>query len=188
VVLNHACQPVTASIILAQNVVSRYISRWAKVSYQCKTKSSRCFKGGASKHGPQLPIGDAMHDSDLIARLETAATEAVAALRRRRPASDDWVSAFVDGDAIGTDEAAYIWDCVPETVRRRAEAAAGTDHPLGIWFAQSVWLISKARLFDAIEVREGLSGRLAAVSRATKYTEMRAQPQLLSRFKRAATG
>src|SRR5258708_35320456 len=128
-----------------------------------------------------------MHDSDLIARLETAATEAVAALRLR-PASDDWVSAFVDGDAIGTDEAAYIWNCVPETIRRRAEAAAGTNRPLGIWFAQSVWLISKARLFDAIEFREGLSGRLAAVSRATKYTEMRAQPQLLSRFKRAATG
>jgi hypothetical protein len=128
-----------------------------------------------------------MHDSDLIARLEAAATEAVAALRLC-PASNDWVSAFEDGDAIGTDEAAYIWNCVPETVRRRAEAAAGTDHPLGIWFAQSVWLISKVRLLDAVEVREGLSGRLAAVSRAKKYTEMRAQPQLLSPFKRAATG
>jgi hypothetical protein len=121
-----------------------------------------------------------MYDPDLITRMEAATAEAVAALRTV-PASSDWVSAFGDGDAIGTDEAAHIWNCVPETVRRRAEAAAGTDRPLGIWFAQSVWLISKARLLDTIEVREGLSGRLAAVSRAKKFAEMRAQPQLSSR-------
>jgi hypothetical protein len=134
-----------------------------------------------------LPIGDAMRDSDLIERLEAVSSEAVAVLRTR-PASSDWVSAFEDGDAIGTDEAAYIWNCVPETVRRRAEAAAGTNHPLGIWFAQSVWLISKARLLDAIEIRDGLPGRLAAMSRATKYAELRAQPQLKSRAESAATG
>jgi hypothetical protein len=128
-----------------------------------------------------------MHDPDLIARMEAATAEAVAALRKV-PVSSDWVSAFGDGDAIGTDEAAYIWNCVPETVRRRAEAAAGTDHPLGIWFARSVWLISKARLLDAIEARDGLPGRLAAMSRAAQYTEFGARPQLTSRSECAATG
>lgn len=128
-----------------------------------------------------------MHDPTLIARLESATAGAVAALRQR-PVSDDWVSAFEDGDAIGTDEAAYIWNCAPETVRRRAEAVAGTCHPLGIWFAQSVWLISKARLLNAIEARDGLPGRLAAMSRAAQYTELRARPQLAQRSERAATG
>jgi hypothetical protein len=128
-----------------------------------------------------------MYDPDLIARMEATTAEAVAALRKL-PMSSDWVSAFEDGDAIGTDEAAYIWNCVPETVRRRAAVAAGTNRPLGVWFAQSVWLVSKTRLFDAIETREGLSGRLSAVSRAKKFEEMRAQPQLSSRSKRAATG
>jgi hypothetical protein len=128
-----------------------------------------------------------MSDSDLIERLEAVATEAVAVLRLR-PETGDWVSAFGDGDAIGTDEAAYIWDCVPETVRRRAEAAVGTGYPLGIWFAQSVWLISKARLLDAIEARDGLSGRLAAISRAAKYPGTSAQPRLASRSEGAATG
>ena len=121
------------------------------------------------------------HDLDLIARLEAATAEAVAALRTI-PVSSDWVTAYAGHDAIGTDEAAYIWDCVPETVRRRAEAAAGTDQPLGIWFAQSVWLISKARLLDAIEVRDGLPGRLAAISRAGKYPGIRAQPRIASRL------
>ena len=128
-----------------------------------------------------------MPDYDLIERLEAVATEAVAVLRLR-PVTGDWVSAFGDGDAIGTDEAAYIWDCVPETVRRRAEAAARTKHPLGIWFAQSVWLISKARLFDAIEARDGLPGRLAAISRAAKYLGIRAQPRITTRSDGAATG
>ena len=79
-----------------------------------------------SNNRPRLALD--RHDPDLIARLEAATADAVAALRTI-PVSSDWVSAFGDGDAIGTDEAAYIWNCVPETVRRRAEAAAGTNHP-----------------------------------------------------------
>ena len=138
-----------------------------------------------SNNRPRLALD--RHDPDLIERLEAATREAVAALRKI-PASGDWVSAFAEGDAIGTDEAAYIWNCVPETVRRRAEAAAGTSHSLGIWFAQSVWLISKARLFDAIEARDGLPGRLAAISRAAKYLGIRAQPRITTRSDRAATG
>jgi hypothetical protein len=115
-------------------------------------------------------------DPDRIPRM----LEQMAAELRQRPAAacGDWVSAFVDGDAIGTDEAAFIAKCSAQTIRRHAAEAAATDKPLGIWFAQSVWLISKTRLLAWIEEREGRSGRLAAESRARKYAEMRVPLQI----------
>jgi hypothetical protein len=117
----------------------------------------------------------AMTDQEIA----TTLTELAAALQRRPPIADyrDWVSAFVEGDAIGTDEAAFIACYSAQKIRRQATKAAETDKPLGVWFAQSVWLISKARLLDAIEEREGRPGRLAAMSRAAKYAEMRPPQQ-----------
>jgi hypothetical protein len=112
----------------------------------------------------------------------------VAAELRQLPQCGDWVSAFASGDAVGTDFAAYVCDCSPQTIRRRASDAAATDNPLGVWFAQSVWLISLARLLDDIEKRDGRHGRLAAMSRAAKYAEMRAPLQMTAPDERAATG
>ncbi|MDA9427127.1 hypothetical protein [Bradyrhizobium sp. CCBAU 53380] len=82
------------------------------------------------------------------------------------PPTSHWAHAYVAGDAIGTDEAAYIAGCSPQTIRRRAVEAAAAGNPIGVWFAQSVWLISKQLLLEDIERRDGRYGRNAAISRA----------------------
>jgi hypothetical protein len=124
-----------------------------------------------------------MGNYDLAKLLERAAAEL-----RQLAAPADWVDAFVDGDAIGTDFAAYICDCSAQTIRRRATDAAAAGKPLGIWFAQSVWLISKRRLLDDIEREEGRPGRLVAETRAAQYAKMNAPLQKAPALERAATG
>jgi hypothetical protein len=123
-------------------------------------------------------------DPDRIPRM----LEQMAAELRRLPACGDWVDGFVEHDAIGTDEAAFIANCSAQTIRRRAAEATAAGRPIGVWFAQSVWLISKRRLLDDIEKREGRPGRLAAESRAKKYAEMNAPLQNSLSCERAATG
>ena len=105
-----------------------------------------------------------------------------------RMVGDDWVSAFVDGDAIGTDEAAFIEGCSAQTIRRHAAEAAATDNPLGVRFVQGVWLISRRRQLDSIQAVHGLHARLAAMSRAEKYAKMIAPQQTSRPDDRAATG
>jgi hypothetical protein len=126
-----------------------------------------------------------MNDPDRVPRmLEQIAAE----LRQPRPACGDWVSAFASGDALGTDGAAYVANCSAQTIRRRATEAAASGNPIGVWFAQSVWLISLARLLDWIEEHEGRPGRLAAMTRAKKYAALNAPLQNAMPRERAATG
>jgi hypothetical protein len=127
------------------------------------------------------PAPQTLSRDEVVAIVDEAASMLARAAEelRHRPATPcgDWVTAFSEGDAIGTDEAAFIACCSAQKIRRQATKAAETDKPLGVWFAQSVWLISRARLLNAIEEREGRPGRLAAMSRAAKYAEMRAPQQ-----------
>jgi hypothetical protein len=102
------------------------------------------------------------------------------------PPVGHWVHAYVAGDAIGTD--AYIAGCSPQTIRRRATEAEATGNPIGGWFAQSVWLISKQLLLDDIEQREGLHGRNAAISRVEKYATLNPRRQNSARDGLTATG
>jgi hypothetical protein len=132
-----------------------------------------------------MPQAERDDPIDLPELLERAATELRQLLA---PACGDWVDAFVEGDAIGTDFAAYICDCSAQTIRRRATDAAAEGKPLGVWFAQSVWLISKRRLLDDIERADGRPGRLVAETRAAKYAEMNAPLQKAPALERAATG
>jgi hypothetical protein len=126
-----------------------------------------------------------MGNYDLAELLERAAGK----LRQLpAPVCSDWVDAFVEGDAIGTDFAGYICNCSAQTIRRRATDAAAAGKPLGIWFAQSVWLISKRRLLDDIEREEGRPGRLVAETRAAQYAKMNAPLQKAPAPERAATG
>jgi hypothetical protein len=127
------------------------------------------------------PTPQTVSRDEVVAIVDEAASmlaRAVAELRRR-PATPcgDWVSAFSEGDAIGTDHAAFIDGSSAQTVRRDAKKAAAAGKPIGIWIAQSVWLISKSRLLDAIEERDGRHGRLEAESRAAKYAQMSARQQ-----------
>jgi len=109
-----------------------------------------------------------MDDPDRVPRmLEQIATEL-----RRRPRVRDWVDAYHDGTAFGSDVAAIICGCSPDTVRRRADAAAAAGQPLGILQA-GVWLFDLRRLLNWIEQHQGKPARLAAESRARKHAEMR---------------
>ncbi len=103
--------------------------------------------------------------------------EQFAAHLRQLTTCGDWVDAFAEGDAIGSEEAAFIVGCSPQTIRRKAAEAAAAGRPIGIWFAQSLWLISKRRLLADIEKRDGRHERLAAESRAKEYAKMNAPPQ-----------
>jgi hypothetical protein len=114
---------------------------------------------------------------DLADRLEAAAAKAATALRVT-PARD-WLEQILDpyGDGLKSDEAAYVAGISVDTVRRRAEAAALTDNPIGVLMAGAVWLFSLRRLLDAIETKDGLPARLAAQSRAEKNAVLRFQLQ-----------
>jgi hypothetical protein len=98
--------------------------------------------------------------------------EEIAAELRQRPRVRDWVDAYNDGEAFGSDVAAFICGCSPDTIRRRADAAAAAGQPLGILNA-GVWLFDLHRLLNWIEQHQGLPARLAAESRARKNAEMR---------------
>lgn len=100
----------------------------------------------------------------------------------------DWVSAYHDGEALKTDEAALVAGCSAATIRRRAALAAENGKPIGVQFAKSVWIISLARLLDHIEHHDGKPARLAAETRTEKLLKTRAAPQLSVHSVGAATG
>jgi hypothetical protein len=108
-----------------------------------------------------------MDDCDLAKKL----IELAGALQQRKPAHD-WVDAHRNGSAFGSDVAAFISDCSPDTIRRRADAAAAAGQPLGILLA-GVWLFDLHRILKWIEEHQGRPAFLAASSRASKNTEMR---------------
>jgi hypothetical protein len=107
-------------------------------------------------------------DPDRIPRM----LEQMAAELRQRPRVRDWVDAYHDGSAFGSDVAAVIYGCSPDTIRRRAVDAAAAGQPLGILQA-GVWLFDLRRLLNWIEQHQGKPARLAAESRARKNAEMR---------------
>ena len=71
----------------------------------------------------------------------------------------DWVDEWVEGDAIRTDEAAFITGCSMQTVRRIAVAATMAGKPIGRLISKSVWLISRRRLLNWIERHHGAPAR-----------------------------
>jgi hypothetical protein len=89
----------------------------------------------------------------------------------------DWVDEWVDGDAIRTDEAAYIGGCSAQTVRRDAVAAAAAGKPIGRLISKSVWLISRRRWLNWIESTKNLSARVEAEGRAEKCRNGCVAPQ-----------
>jgi hypothetical protein len=119
----------------------------------------------------------AMND-DLVRRLEAVTAEAVAVLGTFAPGRD-WLDEILDrdGDALRSDEAAFVWNVSVDTARRRAEIAAETRKPIAVLMAGALWLFSERRLLDAIEAKDGRSARLAAESRAQKSRDLRLPKQ-----------
>jgi hypothetical protein len=90
----------------------------------------------------------------------------------------DWVDEWIEGDAIRTDEAAFIGGCSAQTVRREAAAAAAAGKPIGRLISRSVWLISRRRWLDRIESIDGLPARVEAEARAEKYKNGSVAPKI----------
>jgi hypothetical protein len=116
------------------------------------------------------------------------ALDAAAAELRRRPEGRHWIDEFFSGEMLLTDQAAEIGATSRETIRRRCEASADANRHLGVLIAGSVWLVSRQRLLDRIELDEGKPAMLAARSRAEKLAKMRSSPQQSLRRRVAATG
>jgi hypothetical protein len=135
-----------------------------------------CYPTFRSKSLKDQPMDTAR--DELADHLEAVATQAVTALRLVTP-THDWLDQLLDpyGDGLKSDEAAYVAGVSVDTARRRAEAAALTNKPIGILMAGAVWLFSLRRLLDAIELKDGRPGRLAAQSRAEKNAVLRFQLQ-----------
>jgi hypothetical protein len=88
-----------------------------------------------------------------------------------------WVDAhYRDHDIRSTDEIAYICECSPDTVRRRAINAAAAGQPLGIMVA-GVHLLSLHRVFAWLEDNIDLHARRRAESRAPENANLRPRPQ-----------
>jgi len=119
-----------------------------------------------------------MTNSDLAGRLEADVAEAAAALRQIAPGRD-WLDQLLDadGDALKSDEAAYVAGMSTDTMRRRAEAAADAGRPIAVLMAGAMWLFSERRLLAWIEARDGRPARLAAETRARKSRDLRSSPQ-----------
>jgi hypothetical protein len=98
----------------------------------------------------------------------------------------DWVDEWVEGDAIRTDEAAFIAGCSMQTVRRIAVAATMAGKPIGRLISKSVWLISRRRLLNWIERHHRTPARVEAEARAEKYKNGCAAPKI-DADERAAT-
>lgn len=95
------------------------------------------------------------------------------------PLEGDWVDAWIDGDAIRTDEAAYIYGQSVQTIRRVADASAMTGRSIGKQVSKSVWLISRRRLLDWIEREKGLPARVEANARAEKWKNGSGVPETI---------
>jgi hypothetical protein len=124
--------------------------------------------------------GDPPHLAQLL--------EQIAAELRQLPESRHWIDDYFSGEMLYTYQAAEIASCSDETIRRKCEAAVLTDRRLGILIAGSVWLVSRSRLFDHIELHDGKPAMLAARSRAEKLAETWSPPQQSRRRRVAATG
>jgi hypothetical protein len=123
-----------------------------------------------------IVVSDVLADRlDAAARAATQAADAIRSIALAR----DWLDQLdIDGDALKSDEAAYIGGVHPDTMRRRAESAALAGRPIGILLAGAIWLFSERRLLDAIESRDGRPARLVAESRAKKSREMRSRSDI----------
>jgi hypothetical protein len=116
--------------------------------------------------------------------------EAAAAVLRQTATPRDWLDQLLDadGDALKSDEAGFIADVHPDTMRRRAEAAAAAGKPIGILLAGAMWIFSLRRLLDAIEAKAGLPTRLEAETRARKSRDLRSSPHISAQIPIAAAG
>jgi hypothetical protein len=105
--------------------------------------------------------------------------EAAAVILRQCAPGRDWLDQILEanGDALKSDDAAFVAGVSADTARRRAEAAAVAGKPIAVLMAGALWLFSEARLLGWIEAREGLPARLAAETRAKKSRELRSSPQ-----------
>jgi transposase len=72
-----------------------------------------------------------------------------------------------------------IGETVSEMLDRVCAASADTNRPCGILIA-SVWLVSRSRLLDHIELDAGKPAMLAAMSRANKIAETWSSPQQIA--------
>jgi hypothetical protein len=81
---------------------------------------------------------------------------------------DDVIGHILAGGALTLDEAADVWQCCDETMRKECEKAAARNEPIGIKF-RGFWIIGTTRLLNLIDQTDSRHARLVAEDRAKKY-------------------
>jgi hypothetical protein len=102
----------------------------------------------------------------LIRRINGCIEQLMEDLRQLK--RSDYLISLIQGGTFTLEEAADVWECSIEKVRKECEKAAATRNLLGVKRVNG-WIIGKPQLFDLIEKKDGKPKRLKAESRAKKY-------------------
>jgi hypothetical protein len=108
-----------------------------------------------------------MGDDGFISR-HIASLERLIADLRQLKRETDVIGLLCDGDGLSVEHVAYALECTDETVRKKCEASASTNCPLGFKFPKC-WIIGKTRLLDSVEKEEGTHARLVVEDRLKEY-------------------
>jgi hypothetical protein len=119
------------------------------------------------KFHAQSEGADPMTNDFLIRRITAGLEQAIIDMHSLQR-EDDVVGLILAGGALSLDEAADVWQCSDETIRKECEASAARNKPIGVKF-RGCWIVGKTRLLDLIQQKEGLPARLEAAERAKKY-------------------
>jgi hypothetical protein len=107
---------------------------------------------------------------DSVLRGITSSLEQALALLRQLEKDEDVIASILAGDALNLDQAADVWQCSDEKVRRECERRATWNEPLGVKLG--CWIVGKRRLLDLIERHDGKHARLVAEDRAKQYVSL----------------
>jgi hypothetical protein len=102
----------------------------------------------------------------LLRRINASIEQLMEDLRQLK--RSDYVISLIQGGTFTLEEAADVWECSIEKIRKECERAARTRNPLGVKRVNG-WIIGKPQLFELIERKDGKPERIEAETRARKY-------------------
>ena len=100
-----------------------------------------------------------------------AQAASLAALTKVALQQSGWMDEVRRGEILTVSQAATICDLTPQATRDRCQQAEDEGTPIAVRIA-GVWLISRQRLLEDIELRSGRHERLVAEERAKKASKL----------------
>ncbi|MDH2386401.1 hypothetical protein [Bradyrhizobium sp. CER78] len=116
-----------------------------------------------NEHPAQDPFQDPMIEDPILSRITLNLKQIMTDLRQLTR-DNDVVAQILYGRALTLKEAADVWRCSDETVRKECKKVAAKRQPIGHKVANR-WIVCRERLLDRIEQNEGPSARSIAERR-----------------------